>query len=60
MTITIDQQITCLSEEVKRRKFVLPKLVESGRMTEEKATHEIEVMRQALQTLTQLRGMVKG
>jgi hypothetical protein len=58
VAITIDQQIKCLSAEIARRKKVFPALIEQGRYTEEKATYEIEVMRQAMQTLTQLRGLV--
>jgi hypothetical protein len=59
MTITIDQQIKCLAKEVKRRKKVFPALIEQGRLTDENATIEIVTMQQALQTLTQLRGLVQ-
>lgn len=59
VTITIDQQIKCLRQEVERRRRVFPLLVEQGKYTEEKATSEIETMRQAMQTLTQLRGLVR-
>lgn len=60
MSITIDQQIKCLKKESERRKKVLPLLVEQGRMSEEAATHEIEVMNKAVQTLTQLKGMLSA
>ena len=58
MAITIDQQIRCLAQEIDRRKSAYPVLIKQGRFTEEKATYEIEVMRKALQTLTQLKGIV--
>lgn len=58
MAITIEQQIRCLKNEVERRKNVFPALIEQGRYSEEKATSEIATMQQALQTLTQLRGIV--
>lgn len=58
MSITIDMQIKCLSNEIERRKKVFPKLIEARRITEEKALVEIEAMRAAYQTLTQLKGLV--
>ena len=58
MTITIDQQIKCLSREIERRKKVFPTLIEQGRYSEEVAISEIATMQQAKQTLTQLRGLV--
>lgn len=58
--ITLDQQIKCLKAELDRRKVVMPKLVAIGRCREEKATHEIECMKAAHQTLTQLRGIIGG
>lgn len=56
--MNIDQQIKCLSREVERRKKVFPTLIEQGRFSEEMATSEIATMQQAMQTLTQLRGLV--
>lgn len=59
MSISIDMQIKCLSNEIERRKKTFPKLIEVGRITEEKALVEIETMRAAYQTLTQLKGLVQ-
>lgn len=59
MTITIDQQIRCLAKEIERRKKVFPVLIEQGRFSEEMATSEIATMQQAMQTLTQLRGLAQ-
>jgi phage gp45-like len=55
----IDQQIRCLANEVKRRKKNYPKLVGKGLMTEVDASYEIQAMQAALETLTQLKGMVQ-
>lgn len=54
----IDQQIRCLMNEIKRRKRKYPKLVETGIMTEADSLYEIQTMQAALETLTQLKGMV--
>lgn len=59
MSITIDQQIRCLAKEIERRKKVFPALIERGRFSEEMATSEIATMQQAMQTLTQLRGLAQ-
>ena len=59
MTITIDQQIRCLAKEIELRKKVFPALIEQGRFSEEMATSEIATMQQAMQTLTQLRGLAQ-
>ena len=59
MTITIDQQIRCLAKEIERRKKVFPALIEQVRFSEEMATSEIATMQQAMQTLTQLRGLAQ-
>lgn len=56
--ISIDLQIKCLSNEIERRERTFPRLIESGRITEEKALAEIETMRAVYQTLTQLKGLV--
>lgn len=57
--ISINDQITCLEMEVKRRKTIFPRLIEEGKISKEKAFMEIETMHTALQTLTQLRGIIK-
>lgn len=55
--MTLDQQIDCAKRELKRRQSVLPKMVESGRFTEEKAAFEIELMAAIYRTLSQLKGL---
>ena len=54
----IDTKIKCIKNEIYRRKKCYPMIIESGKMTQEYADQEIEVMRQVLQTLTQLKGMI--
>lgn len=58
MSIPLDLQIKCLSNEVERRKKSYPKLIESGRMSDEKAALEIEAMSAAFRTLSQLKGLM--
>lgn len=60
MLVSLDDQIACLVREYRRRKKVLPLLVEQGRMTQEQATHELAAMQAARQTLTQLKGLLGG
>lgn len=60
MLVSLDDQIACLVREYKRRKKVLPLLVEQGRMTQEQATHELAAMQASRQTLTQLKGLLGG
>lgn len=55
----IDDQIACLAAEVKRRKRVFPALIEKGRMASDTSALEIAKMQAALETLTQLRGLVR-
>jgi len=54
----IDTKIKCIKNEIHRRKKCYPMIIENGKMTQEYADQEIEVMRQVLQTLTQLKGMI--
>lgn len=58
MTVSLDQQIKCLKNELKRREKTFPRLVKDGCFSEEWATHQIECMRAAYQTMSQLRGML--
>lgn len=57
---TLDQQIRCAKEELERRKGRMAWLVEQGKLSEERATHEIECMRAIYQTLSQLKGILAG
>lgn len=56
--ITIDQQIKFMQDQVKFMKATLPIGVANGRIMEEHATHKMACAHAALETLTQLRGLV--
>lgn len=53
----LNQQIVCLTNELKRRKKRYPAMVEKGIMSEKDASYEIAAMLAALETLTQLKGI---
>lgn len=55
----LNQQIICLSNEIKRRKKKYPALVEKGYMTEQDAVYEIAAMQAAMETLSQLKGIAE-
>lgn len=54
--ITLDEQLACLRREIAMRKSVYPKWVTLGKMTEEKADREIEVMQSVLDLLIKIQG----
>jgi hypothetical protein len=56
--MTIDRQIECLKREVKRRQKFYPYLIENGKLTQDEADLEITLMQKAMETLTQLKGLV--
>lgn len=49
--ITISEQIECIEREISQRKRVYPRLVTSGKMTQQKADREILTMYEILKTL---------
>ncbi len=53
----LNQQIICLTNEIKRRKKKYPVMVEKGILSEQEASYEIAAMHAALETLTQLKGI---
>jgi hypothetical protein len=55
----LDKQIDCVKRELVRRDFSYPGLLRAGRISAETATLEQYYMQQVLETLTQLRGIVK-
>ena len=57
---SLDMQIACLKKELKRRKVKYPLFVEEGKMPQDRCVLEIQLMSDALQTLTQLRGILNG
>lgn len=58
--ITISVQIECVRREIRRRKKYYPILVDEGKMEQQDVDQELAVMQSVMETLTQLRGMVKG
>lgn len=57
MSIPIDEQIECVQRELRQRARVYPRLIESGRMTQQKADEETRRMGAVLNTL---HGVAKG
>ncbi|MES2148618.1 MAG: hypothetical protein V4508_02385 [Pseudomonadota bacterium] len=60
MTVTIHQQIDWLESQIRHMKISLPRGVDAGRVSTEHATHKMACAQATLQTLTQLRGIVRG
>jgi hypothetical protein len=54
---SLDDQIACVTREIALRERVYPKWVETGRMTKQKADHEISAMKAALGTLMAARSI---
>jgi hypothetical protein len=54
---TLDEQITCVRRELAFRATFYPKWVRAGRMTQEKADHEIACMQSVYDTLQSVRGV---
>lgn len=52
---TIEDQMLCVSRELKMRRRGFPRWVEVGRMTQAQADREIETMEAVLRTLEKLR-----
>ena len=53
--MTLDDQIRCVGREIGLRRNVYPKFLASGRITQEKADHEIAAMEAVYETLKRLR-----
>lgn len=51
MTIPLAQQIRCAERELAMRQRVYPNWVAGGRLSQEKADHEIAAMRAIVETL---------
>ncbi len=51
-SITLQQQIDCVTREIKMREFVYPGRIRAGKMKPEKADYEIAAMRAVLATLS--------
>ena len=55
---TLDQRIACVKREIDRREKIYPRLVESGKLTEDESVSELSTMKDVYETLTQLRGIL--
>ena len=51
MTVPIGEQVACIERELRQRARVYPRLIESGRMTKQKADEETRRMEAVLATL---------
>lgn len=60
MNMNINQQIAWLEQQLRHMRSRLPMAVTEGLVSEEHATHKLACAQAALQTLTQLRGLVAG
>jgi hypothetical protein len=49
--LTLDDQIRCVEREIVMRKAVYPRRVVDGKMSQEKARHELAAMQAVLETL---------
>ena len=48
MRFTAEEKLDCAVRELKFRKRVFPRLIEQGRMTQEKATKELALMEEII------------
>ena len=55
---TLDEQVAALRRELALRLRVYPKWIASGKMTQHKAEHEIDCIRDAITTLETFRAVV--
>lgn len=53
--VSLNEQIRCVGRELGLRKNVYPRFLRSGRITQEKADHEIAAMEAVYETLKRLR-----
>lgn len=56
---TLQEQVACLARELAVRRNVYRKWVSSGKMKHETATHEIECMEAALETVEKVRDLAE-
>ena len=59
MSVSIELQIQCVKKELKRRKKIFPALVESGKLNQDYSDLELSKMQDVLETLTQLKGLLR-
>ena len=58
--MTLDRQIAYIKGELKRKRDMFPKLIESGRIIEDKAIAEIATLEEIKHTLCQLKGILSA
>jgi hypothetical protein len=56
---TLDEKIVCVKREIAMRERVYPGWVAAGRMKQDRADREIEVMKSVLESLYRLKGLEK-
>lgn len=49
--LTLADQVACVEREIRMRQKVYPRWIGQGKMTQDKADHEIACMRAVLETL---------
>lgn len=54
MTVTISEQIKCVEREINKRKYVYPRSVQNGKMSQQQADVELERMQAVLATLNEV------
>jgi hypothetical protein len=54
MEVSFERQLACIERELKMRRRVYPRLVERGKMSQDKASEEILLIEAVIRTLRQL------
>lgn len=57
MNTTINQRIAFMIDEIKRKKRLLPHLIEEGKVTDDESVYILNTMTEILETLTQIKGI---
>ena len=57
LPVTLEEEIICVRREIGMRERVYPGWVRAGRMKQDRADREIEVMKSVLESLHRLRGL---
>jgi hypothetical protein len=58
--ISLEDQIKCVQREIGMRERVYPRWVANGKMSPQKADHELEAMQAVLATLQSMRDLHRG
>jgi hypothetical protein len=57
LPVTLEEEIICVRREIGMRERVYPQWVGKGRMKQDRADREIEVMKSVLESLHRLKGL---